>query len=234
MTTMNDSNNTPVPERIAKHPTYWKNRKYADHFRSHDDEFDASKFGMWLFLTTEVLLFAGIFCAYAVFRMMYPEAWSNGSHHLDWRFGVANTVVLLISSWTAASAVRCAQMNNQKWLKINLVITIICAALFLFIKLKYEYLVKLPMGKAPGTFFSYEFAEDAHEQLWWSLYYVGTGLHALHVIIGAGLLTWVLVRSVKYQAYGPSEYLMVENSALYWHIVDLIWIFLFPLLYLVH
>lgn len=234
MSTISDTNNQPVPERIAKHPNYWKNRKYASHFRNHDEEFDSAKFGMWLFLTTEVLLFAGIFCAYAVFRMLYPEAWSNGSHYLDWRFGGLNTVVLLISSWTAASAVRCAQINNQKWLKINLIITIICAMMFLWIKLQFEYYVKLGDGKAPGTFFSYAFAQDPHEQLWWSLYYVGTGLHALHVIIGAGLLTWVLVRSVKYQAYGPTEYTMVENSALYWHIVDLVWIFLFPLLYLVH
>ncbi|MBL4590835.1 MAG: cytochrome c oxidase subunit 3 family protein [Phycisphaerales bacterium] len=234
MTTMTDANNPPVPERIAKSPSHWRNRKHADHFRNHDEEFDASKFGMWLFLTTEVLLFAGIFVAYAVFRMMYPEAWANGSNHLDWVYGGANTVVLLISSWTAASAVRCAQINNQKWLKINLIITILCAGLFLFIKFKYEYMVKLGDGKAPGTFFSYPNASDAHEQLWWSLYYMGTGLHALHVVIGAGLLCWVLVRSIKYQAYGPTEYTMVENTALYWHIVDLIWIFLFPLLYLVH
>ena len=108
MQTTLDADTTPAPAHIANHPTHWRNRKFADHFRTADDDFDASKFGMWLFLTTEVLLFAGIFCAYAVFRMMHPEAWSNGSHHLDWRFGAANTVILLLSSWTAASAVRCA------------------------------------------------------------------------------------------------------------------------------
>ena len=131
-------------------------------------------------------------------------------------------------------AVRCAQLNQQKWLKINLVITLVCAALFVFIKVQFEYYVKLGEGKAPGTFFSYAYAQNPHEQLWWSLYYVGTGIHALHVVIGASLLGYVLFRSWKYQAYGPTEYAMVENSALYWHLVDLVWIFLFPLLYLIH
>lgn len=223
-----------LPERIRKHPLYWANRKHAAHFRTHDDEFDGAKLGMWLFLTTEVLLFAGIFCAYAVFRLLYPEAWANGSHSLDWRWGALNTAVLLLSSYTAAMSVRCAQTNNQKWLKLNLIITIVCALLFVVIKLVFEYIPKISEGKAPGVFFTYKHAHDVHEVLWWSVYYVGTGIHALHVVIGATLLGWVLLRSIKYQAYGPTEYTMVENSALYWHLVDLVWIFLFPLLYLIH
>ncbi len=234
MQTTLDAYDTPAPDHLRDHPKHWRNRKAGHHWRTHDEEFDASKLGMWLFLTTEVLLFAGIFCGYAVFRLLYPEAWANGSHYLDWRFGGLNTVILLISSWTVANAVRCAQLNNQKWLRINLIITLICAALFVWIKLQFEYMPKLGEGKAPGTFFSYPFAQDAHEPLWWSLYYVGTGIHALHVFIGAGLLGWVLYRSWKYEAYGPTEYTMVENSALYWHLVDLVWIFLFPLLYLIH
>ena len=129
---------------------------------------------------------------------------------------------------------RCAQLNNQKWLKINLIVTLLCAAAFLWIKLQFEYIPKLGDGKAPGTFFSYPFAQSTHEQLWWSLYYMGTGIHALHVVIGGSLLGWVLYRAWRYEAYGPTEYTMVENSALYWHLVDLVWIFLFPLLYLIH
>ena len=233
MTTL-DASTAAVPEKLKSHPLHWRNRRHGHHWRSHDEEFDGSKFAMWLFLSTEVLLFAGIFCAYAVFRMLYPEAWAAGSHYLSWKIGCLNTAVLLISSFTVAMAVRNAQLDQQKWLKINLIITILCAIAFFAIKLTFEYIPKLSEGKAPGTFFTYAGWHDPHEPLWWAVYYIGTGIHALHVIIGASLLGWVLYRSYRYQAYGPTEYTMVENSALYWHLVDLVWIFLFPLLYLVH
>ena len=224
----------PGEDRFAKDPQFWRNRLHGHHYRTHEEEFDASKLGMWLFLTTEVLLFAGIFCGYAVFRMLYPEAWAAGSHYLDWRIGGLNTVVLLISSWTVAMAVRSAQLNKPRALNINLIITVVCAAAFLAIKISFEYYPKLSQGKAPGTFFFYPYASDVHEPLWWAIYYAGTGIHALHVVIGASLLGWVLVRSLRHRAYGPGEYTMLENSALYWHLVDLVWIFLFPLLYLIH
>tara|TARA_A100001391_G_scaffold195918_1_gene173799 strand:- start:558 stop:1259 length:702 start_codon:yes stop_codon:yes gene_type:complete len=233
MTTI-DTNTSGVPARILQSPKHWRNRKHEPHWRSGDEEFDAAKLGMWLFLSTEVLLFAGIFCGYAIFRMLYPEAWANGSHYLDWRMGAANTAVLLISSWTAANAVRLAQLDKQFWFKINIIVTIICALIFVGVKFTFEYGVKLPQGKAPGAFFSYPNAHDVHEPLWWSLYYVGTGIHAFHVIVGAILFGVVLWYAQRHQAYGPTQYTLVENSALYWHIVDLIWIFLFPLLYLIH
>jgi len=234
MTMMTETHTSNVPARILASPKHWRNRGFANHYRSGDEEFDAAKLGMWLFLSTEILLFAGIFCSYAVFRLLYPEAWANGSHYLDWRFGAANTAVLLVSSWTAANSVRLAQLDKQFWFRINLIITILCAVLFLFIKLNFEYLVKLPAGKAPGAFFSYPFAHDPHEPLWWSLYYIGTGLHAFHVIVGGVFFAIVLWRATRYQSYGPTQYTLVENAALYWHIVDIIWIFLFPLLYLIH
>jgi len=232
--TMIDTDTSGVPARILQSPKHWRNRKAASHWRNGDEEFDAAKLGMWLFLSTEVLLFAGIFCGYAIFRMLYPEAWANGSHYLDWRMGAANTAVLLVSSWTAANAVRLAQLDKQFWFKINIIVTILCALIFVFVKFTFEYAVKLPAGKAPGTFFSYPYAHDVHEPLWWSLYYVGTGIHAFHVIVGAILFAVVLWFAHRHQSYGPTQYTLVENSALYWHIVDLIWIFLFPLLYLIH
>lgn len=236
MTTIDTHHPAPVgvPEHILNHPEHWRNRAAGHHWRSKEEELSGCKFGMWLFLTTEVLLFAGIFCAYAIFRLLYPEAWAAGSHHLNWKIGMLNTFVLLLSSFTAAMAVRSAQLNQQKLLKLNLIITLVCAVAFVFIKITFEYIPKLSIGKAPGVFYSYPFATAPHEPLWWGVYYVGTAIHALHVLIGAGLLTWVLVRAVRFQAYGPDEYTMVENSALYWHLVDLIWIFLFPLLYLIH
>lgn len=223
----------PAPGSEA-HPLHWKNRGFGHHFRAHDHEFDACKLGMWLFLSTEVLLFAGIFVSYAIFRAKYPETWSIGSHHLDWKIGLINTVILLISSFTVAASVRAAQLAQRKWIVINLVITIVCATAFFAIKMIFEYIPKLSLGKAPGTFFSYPYATTEHEPLWWAVYYVGTGIHALHVIIGAALLGWVCFRAARFNAYGPTEYTMVENSALYWHLVDLVWIFLFPLLYLIH
>lgn len=207
--------------------------KHGHHFRTQDEEFDACKTGMWLFLATEVLLFAGLFCAYVYFRSKYPEAFANGSHFLDWRWGAFNTVVLLISSYTAATAVRNAQLNQQAALRRNLLITIVCGLAFVAIKFIFEYAPKWSVGKRPGSLFNYPFAENPAEPMWWSVYYCATGIHALHVIIGAGLLLWCYVRSLKKQ-YGPTHYTMVENSALYWHLVDLIWIFLFPLLYLIH
>jgi cytochrome c oxidase subunit 3 len=213
-------------------PLYAK-YKHGHHFRSQDEEFDACKTGMWLFLATEVLLFAGLFCAYVYFRSKYPEAFANGSHFLDWRWGTLNTVVLLISSYTAATAVRNAQLNQQAALKRNLLVTILCGLAFIAIKFTFEYGPKWAVGKRPGSLFAYPFAENPFEPMWWSVYYSATGIHALHVVVGAGLLTWCYFRARK-GAYGPTHYTMIENSALYWHLVDLIWIFLFPLLYLIH
>lgn len=211
----------------------WERYVHGHHWRNAEDEFDAAKFGMWLFLSTEVLLFAGIFVAYALMRIMHPEAFANGSHYLDVRWGGLNTVVLLISSFTVAMAVRSAQLNKQTLLRVNLVITLLCAIAFFSIKLGLEYIPKWSVGKCPGSLFWYPYSTDPYEPLWWSIYYTATGIHALHVLIGAGLLTWVLVRSCR-GIYGPKNYAMVETSGLYWHLVDLIWIFLFPLLYLIH
>lgn len=212
---------------------YHERYRHAPHWRTSAAEFDGAKFGMWLFLATEVLLFAGLFVSYAVFRMLYPEAWQNGSHYLDWRWGALNTIILLVSSYTIAMSIHNAQKNQQGWLKFNLAFTILCAIAFVAIKLIFEYIPKLADGKAPGKWFSYPFAENPYEPIWWSVYYVATGIHATHVLIGVGLIGWLLVRSYR-KHFGPHHYTAVELVGLYWHIVDMIWIFLFPLLYLIH
>ena len=212
---------------------YHERYKPADHFRSRDDEFDAVKFGVWLLLATEVLLFAGLFCAYAVFRMLYPEAFANGSHHLNWKLGAANTVILLLSSFTIATSIHNAQKGQIGWLKFNLAFTVLCGAAFLVIKGAFEYYPKLSAGKAPGIFFSYPFATDPYEPIWWGIYYCATGVHATHVFVGICLITWLFIRAHKGH-FGPTHYNAVEGVGLYWHIVDVIWIFLFPLLYLIH
>jgi cytochrome c oxidase subunit 3 len=225
---------SPPPETADSSLPGWKRYVPASHFRNAEDEFDACKLGFWLFLATEVLLFAGLFCAYAMFRTLYPEAFAVGSHHLDVRWGGLNTVVLLISSFTVAMSIRCAQIDNQKWLKINLIITILCAFAFFFIKLAFEYIPKWSHGIRPGVLYTNPFPGHPQEPTWWSVYYGATGVHALHVLIGASLLGWCLYRSIRHKAYGPTHYTMLENAGLYWHLVDLIWIFLFPLLYLIH
>lgn len=224
-----DSPQTPA---LAAQP-HGLNPKHAEHFRSHEDEFDATKIGMWLFLTTEVLLFAGLFCFYAVFRMLHPEAFVAGSKHLDVHWGAINTAILLLSSFTIAYSIRNAQTNNIRWLKINLLITIACGFAFLFIKLFFEYIPKWGEGKRPGKWFDYAFATHPHEHMWWSVYYVATSIHALHVIIGMSLIFWMYLKARK-GFFGPKHYTGVEVTGLYWHLVDLIWIFLFPLLYLIH
>ena len=211
----------------------WAKYKPAAHFKNAAEEFDACKLGFWLFLTTEVLLFGGIFCAYFIFRTLYPDAWREGSHLLDWRFGGLNTVVLLISSYTMAASIYYIQKDQQLRAQINLLITLICGGLFLYIKLAYEYIPKWTAGKRPGSLFDYPFADSPHMPLWWSVYYSGTAIHAAHVIIGMILIARVLYRTTK-RHYGPTHYTMVEITGLYWHLVDLIWIFLFPLLYLIH
>ncbi len=222
-----------IPANTHSDRPYHETYKAASHFRSKEAEFDAVKLGMWLFLSTEVLLFAGLFVAYGVFRMLYPQAFANGSHYLDWRWGGLNTIILLVSSYTIATSIRNAQLNQQRAMKINLWITLICALAFIAIKLTFEYIPKLSAGKAPGIWFSYPYSTDPYEHLWWGVYYVATGIHASHVIIGAILIFWLIRRAGK-NHFGPGHYTAVEIVGLYWHIVDVIWIFLFPLLYLIH
>ncbi len=238
--------------------------KHAHHWRSQTEEFDGVKLGFWLFLSTEVLLFAGIFCAYTLFRMLYPGAWAEGSSQLDWKWGGLNTVVLLVSSYTMAAAIYSCQVGKFSRMRANLLVTLVCGAAFVCIKLLFEYVPKWSGwfffldpalhhhadsgirglgglfhfvegygGKRPASLFAHPFAKDPNVPLWWSVYYCGTGLHALHVIVGMCLIFRVYVKSLK-NHYGPTYYAGVEIAGLYWHLVDLIWIFLFPLLYLIH
>lgn len=241
----------------------WQEYKAAHHFRNKEEEFDGVKLGMWLFLATEVLLFSGLFCAYTIFRILHPQAFSNGSHYLDWRWGGLNTVVLLVSSYTMAASIRNVQLQQFARAKFNLLFTLFCGLAFLIIKFVFEYTPKWSGyffvldpslkhhtdsgktalgglfhfvegygGKRPGEFFNYPFSTDPYEHLWWSVYYSATAIHALHVVIGMSLIFWVFMRARK-GMYGPTHYTGVEMSGLYWHLVDLVWIFLFPLLYLI-
>jgi len=193
--------------------------------------YQAAKLGMWLFLATEILLFGGLFAAFAIFRWMYLDQFMHASEHLNWKVGSFNTLVLLFSSFTAALAVDAAQHGDNKRVTKNLIITIACGAIFLVIKY-FEWSEKYHHGLFPSRpeFNSPEF--NTSYRCFFGLYYCMTGLHALHVIFGMGILTWVLSKSRK-NRFGTHYYTPVEVGALYWHLVDLIWIYLFPLLYLV-
>lgn len=203
----------------------------AHHFYTGEQQKSAAKLGMWLFLAQEILFFSGLFMAYAAFRYFYPETYLHAHEHLDWKLGAVNTVVLLFSSLTVALAVRCAQTNNRQGQVINLAITILCACIFLVIKY-FEYSAKFEHGLLPGDHWAPHEVMDGKPWIFFGIYFTMTGLHGLHVIVGIGVLLWILVKAQKGH-FNSDYYAALENSALYWHLVDLIWIFLFPLLYLV-
>ncbi|MCZ0933366.1 MAG: cytochrome c oxidase subunit 3 family protein [Oligoflexia bacterium] len=209
-----------------------ENKNLAHHFDSYEQQVRAEKLGMWLFLATEILMFGGLFVAYVIYSGEYPAIFKAGAQFLDWKKGAINTVVLLVSSWTMAMSIYYAQKDQIRKCKIMLISTLSCG--FLFMVIKYiEYSHKFHEGIFPGGFFSYSgegFVEGL--PLYFSFYYLMTGLHASHVLIGMSLIAWALVRTYKKQI-GSHHYMPLEYVGLFWHLVDLIWIYLFPLLYLV-
>jgi cytochrome c oxidase subunit 3 len=281
-----------------EHPSWMQH-----HFETPLQQYDSAKLGMWLFLATEILLFGGLFCAYAVYRSTHPEIFIWAHHLLDTKLGAINTVILLTSSLTMAWAVRCAQLGQQRLLVVLLSLTLLGGFGFLGIKYveyssKYRhgllwgkhykpdphYLAEhfgLPEGEAPPqpgresaaapqttsaapaptpkpAGFSVERttlrpaaspppgrapagSEHAHAvgpqpeyvHVFFSIYFLMTGLHGLHVLAGMAIIAWLIVRALRGQ-FGPDYYTPVDLGGLYWHLVDLIWIFLFPLLYLIH
>jgi cytochrome c oxidase subunit III len=321
-------------------PIHAANPHLAHHFDTPQQQFDAGKLGIWLFLLTEVLFFAGLFCAYTVYRAMRPEVFVYAHYFLDTRLGALNTCVLLLSSLTAAWAVRNAQLAQHSLLKLNIVITIACACTFMVVKY-IEYSHKFHDGLLPGPRFApteevwelptfkkkhpeaAEYAEylvkraetkkaaaaaapaaspaasaaapasasaaaasaapaqapagaspppaqqgdiEIHEarptleqvepliaagvigpkaesrdvpsrprnaHVFFSVYFFMTGLHGIHVTVGIGIWIWLLLKANK-KVFGPNYFGPIDYAALYWHLVDLIWIYLFPLLYLIH
>jgi cytochrome c oxidase subunit III len=272
----------------------------AHHFDTPKHQFESGKLGIWLFLVTEVLFFGGLFCAYAIYRALHPEIFVYAHYYLDTFWGAVNTGVLIVSSLTAAWAVRNAQLGEQKKLVTNIIVTIALACCFLCVKY-IEYSHKFHDNVLPGRHFnpthevweleSYKkahgehgaHADDAHERaqsaaaepidttsvaqpaqpgaeakppaggagaspkkappgalerprhasVFFSIYFFMTGLHGIHVV--AGIITWLwLLRRALRGEFGPQHFGAVDYAALYWHLVDLIWIYLFPLLYLIH
>jgi cytochrome c oxidase subunit III len=220
----------PEPAHPQVHAAHPHPPALAHHFDDLAQQGEAASLGMWVFLVTEVLFFGGLFLVYLVYRSTYPEAFIAGSHELDVLLGGINTAVLITSSLTMALAVHAAQTGHRRALMIFLVATMVLGAAFLGIK-GVEYYHKFVEHHIPGPGFQFEEEFRRHAQLFFSLYFIMTGLHALHMIIGLAIMTWMLWWSwrgiVTQEYYSP-----IEISGLYWHFVDIVWIFLFPLLYL--
>lgn len=192
-------------------------------------DYTGAKFGMWLFLFTEVLLFGGLFILYAVYLQRYPDAFVAAGNELDVRFGGGNTLVLLTSSLFVAMSITTLRRGRKSATLGLLAATVAAAALFLLNKY-FEWSAKIHHGIYPGG--EELKAREAGEQVFFNLYYLTTGLHGLHVLIGAVLLAWIGV-FVMMGRVNRADWVMLENGGLYWHLVDLIWIFIFPLYYLI-
>lgn len=203
----------------------------AHHFETIEQQRETVTFGMWVFLITEIMFFGGIFMAYAVYWNLHPEVFHHMSQELDVKLGAINTVILLTSSLTMALAVNAAQNGQKKKLVTMLVATILFAFGFLIVK-TIEYTHKYEHGLIPGAFWHHatEFGDKA--QLFFGFYFAATGLHGVHVVIGIGLLTWFLIDAIRGK-FPKERYQPVEIVGLYWHFVDLVWIYLFPLFYLI-
>jgi len=208
-----------------------RSENLAEHFADASQQKAAAKLGMWIFLATEILFFGGLFMAYGAYRFLYPGTFLAAHEHLSIPMGGLNTVVLITSSLTMALAVRAAQVGDRKNLLRLLSATLLLAGVFLVVKY-FEYHHKFELGLLPGRYYHAHEVLPGLPHIFFGIYFVMTGLHGVHVIAGMIVIAWVIVRSYQGR-YSPAWYTPVENVGLYWHLVDLIWIFLFPLLYLV-
>jgi cytochrome c oxidase subunit 3 len=230
-----------------EHPPYQRH-----HFETMGQQNDATNFAMWLFLLTEIMFFGGLFTSYLIYRNWYYPAFVEASHQLQIGWGTANTAVLITSSFTMAMGVWSAEMRRKGTLVLCLVLTFILGLVFLGIK-TIEYSEKWEKHHVPGIHYSVqsfvnpasdpEVYKEYHDkplpmdmaaktEMYFFLYFAMTGMHALHMIIGIAILGFMIFRA-QAGAYTTGHVTFVENFGLYWHFVDIIWIYLFPLLYLI-
>jgi len=201
------------------------------HFADMEQQRETATLGMWVFLVTEIIFFGGLFAAYLVYRSAHYDAWLIGSEHMSFWIGTINTVILLCSSLFVALAVRAAQLGQNKMCALLLGIAAAMGLLFLGLK-GVEYHQHFVEGAVPGSLWRLQVPDATSVQMFFYIYYVMTGLHALHVTIGVVLLLIIAWYALKGR-YSPQYHNPVEISGLYWHFVDIVWIFLYPLLYLI-
>ena len=240
-----------MPEGVATTHHDSAHSALQHHFENMEQQREAGTLGMWIFLVTEIMFFGGMFLAYTLYRWQFPEAFAAASNHLDIWLGGINTVVLIVSSFTMAMAVFSTQVGKQRNSVIFLLLTLVLGVTFLGIK-AVEYRQKyddrlIPGQLVPGRPFGPEVAQHGeeaphklhlppgetvkHVEMFYWIYFAMTGMHALHMIIGVGILTILTIMAWRGR-FSPEYYAPVEISGLYWHFVDIVWIFLFPLLYL--
>jgi cytochrome c oxidase subunit 3 len=203
----------------------------ASHFDDLEQQREASTLGMWVFIVTEVMLFGGLFACYAAYRWLYHPAVVDGSHHMTLVIGAVNTAVLIVSSLMMALAVQAAQLGQRGRSVVCLALTALLGLVFLGLK-AWEYWIHYQEGLVPGRLWSYEGAHADAVQGFFFLYYVMTGLHAVHLTVGVGLVAVLTVLAWR-RHFSALYHTPVEVIGLYWHLIDIIWVFLFPLFYLV-
>jgi cytochrome c oxidase subunit III len=203
----------------------------AHHFESLEKQAHAARLGMWLFLATEVLLFTALFAAYGVYRFLYPEGFAQSSRSIETWIGFVNTLVLVTSSFTVAMGLDAAVKGNGRRTALLFAASVGLALVFLGFK-AIEYTHHFQEGQLPGRYYTFEGVQAPGASLYFSLYFLITGLHAIHVIIGMSALA--IVGALAWRGRFTGEYhTPVELAGLYWHLVDLVWIFVFPLIYLI-
>jgi cytochrome c oxidase subunit 3 len=203
----------------------------AEQFDTLEQQSEASTLGMWVFIVTEMLFFGGLFTAYTVYRSSYPAAFGVGSRHLDMWLGGLNTAVLLVSSCAMALAVHAARHGNRRATALLLLTTALLGTAFLCIK-GLEYYQDYQKHLVPGSGFSIAEVPSENIEMFFVLYFVMTGLHGLHVLIGVCIMTVLMILTLR-NRYSAEYFQPVEVAGLYWHFVDIVWIFLYPLLYLI-
>jgi cytochrome c oxidase subunit III len=223
---VSDSAHAHVPVGTHAHHS-----ELRHHFDTMEQQQHAATLGMWVFLMTEVLFFGGLFLTYTVYRTWYPDMFAEASRQLNITLGAVNTIVLIGSSLTMALGVHAAQLGERRKLVLFLILTMILGSVFLGVKY-FEYAEKFHHHLVPGPNFAFAAPYEQTAQLYFSLYFAMTGLHALHMIVGLGIMTVMVIWAWRGK-FSAEYYTPIEISGLYWHFVDIVWIFLFPLLYLV-
>ena len=203
----------------------------AHHFSSLQRQNEAMRLGMWLFLAGEILLFGGLFTGYSIYRFQFPLAFAECSRHLELTAGTINTVVLITSSFTVALAIHYARTDRPRAAALCVALTLLFALAFLGIK-AIEYSAHFRERSLPGKYYAFEEVRIPGAAMFFTLYFIMTGLHGVHVLAGMSVLAWLLWRTLQGR-YSSRYYTGLELGGLYWHLVDLIWIFLYPLLYLI-
>jgi cytochrome c oxidase subunit 3 len=203
----------------------------AHHFSDPVQQRESAKLGMWIFLLTEILLFGGLFVAYSIYRSWNPDMFHNAHVYLNVELGTLNTIVLITSSLTVALSIRALQLNQKRQAAVLLAVTIALAFTFLVVKY-FEYSHKFHLGQLPGKYYTFQGIAGSNPHVFFSMYFLMTGLHGIHVTAGIVFLCLMLRNTIKGK-YSSEYYTPVEMGGLYWHLVDMIWIFLFPLFYLI-